>query len=95
MTTAVKATDNKHVPLCVENLTKRFRQGDETIEALKGVSLTVRRGEFVAVMGASGSGKSTLLHAVAGLTRADEGSIEVDGRNLSTMSDRRLTIFRR
>ncbi len=95
MTTPDNKNDNNRVPLRVENLTKRFRQGDAAIEALKGVSLTVRRGEFVAVMGASGSGKSTLLHAIAGLTRADEGCIEVDGQDISTMSDQRLTIFRR
>jgi ABC-type lipoprotein export system ATPase subunit len=50
----------------VERLTKRFRQGNTTIEALRDISLTVARGQFVAVMGASGSGKSTLLHVMAG-----------------------------
>ncbi len=82
-------------PLHVENLAKRFRQGATTVEALKGVSLTVERGQFVAVMGASGSGKSTLLHVMAGLTRPDEGRIFVDGVDLSSMSDRQLTLFRR
>jgi putative ABC transport system ATP-binding protein len=82
-------------PLSVEGLTKRFRQGNATIEALRSVRLTIDRGEFVAVMGASGSGKSTLLHVMAGLTRPDEGRILVDGHDLSTMSDRRLTHFRR
>lgn len=82
-------------PLCVERVTKRFRQGTTTIEALKDISLTVERGEFVAVMGASGSGKSTLLHVMAGLTRPDVGRILVDGDDLSAMSDRQLTLFRR
>lgn len=82
-------------PLRVEKVTKRFRQGYVTIDALKNVSLTIERGEFVAVMGASGSGKSTLLHVVAGLTRPDEGRVVVDGQDLSAMSDHQLTLFRR
>jgi len=83
------------LPLRVEHLTKRFRQGNTSIEALKDVRLAIDRGEFVAVMGASGSGKSTLLHVMAGLTRPDEGRVVVEGQDLSTMSDRQLTIFRR
>jgi putative ABC transport system ATP-binding protein len=82
-------------PLRVEGLTKRFRQGNATIEALKDVSLTIRPGEFVAVMGASGSGKSTLLHLMAGLTRPDAGRVVIEGRDLSEMSDYELTLFRR
>ena len=87
--------DGATPPLVAENVTKRFRQGTQVIEALRGVSLTAHRGEFVAVMGASGSGKSTLLHAMAGLTGIDNGSIQVDGQDLSTLSDGRLTRFRR
>jgi putative ABC transport system ATP-binding protein len=86
---------NAAPPLQVENLAKRFRQGATTVEALKNISLTVVRGQFVAVMGASGSGKSTLLHVMAGLTRPDEGRILVDGDDLSAMSDYQLTLFRR
>lgn len=82
-------------PLRVESLAKRFRQGSTTVEALKNISLTVERGQFVAVMGASGSGKSTLLHVMAGLTRPDEGRVLVDGDDLSAMSDYQLTLFRR
>lgn len=83
------------LPLRIEHLTKRFRQGAATVEALRDVSLDVAPGEFVAVMGASGSGKSTLLHVAAGLTTPDEGSIRVEGEDLAAMSDRRLTVFRR
>ncbi len=86
---------NEPAPLRVVHLAKRFGRGDNAVEALRGVSLTIRRGEFVAVMGASGSGKSTLLHVMAGLTLPDEGSVEVDGRNLAEMSDYERTLFRR
>jgi putative ABC transport system ATP-binding protein len=79
----------------VDGVTKRFRQGESVVEALKQVSLTVGEGEFLAVMGASGSGKSTLLHAVAGLTSLDEGRIIVDQTDLTSMSDGQLTKFRR
>jgi len=82
-------------PLVVERVTKRFRQGSSVVEALKGVTLQVEPGEFVAVMGASGSGKSTLLHAMAGLTRLDAGAVIVDGQDLSRLSDSKLTRFRR
>ncbi|MBN1396282.1 MAG: ABC transporter ATP-binding protein [Pirellulales bacterium] len=79
----------------VEGLTKRFRQGNSFIEALSNVDLTIRKGEFVAVMGASGSGKSTLLHVMAGLTRPTAGKVLVDGQDISAMSDYDLTLFRR
>ena len=82
-------------PLRVEQLGKNFRQGSSTVEALKDVRLSIERGEFVVVMGASGSGKSTLLHVMAGLTRPTAGTVAVDGRDLSAMSDYHLTLFRR
>ncbi|MBN2473112.1 MAG: ABC transporter ATP-binding protein [Pirellulales bacterium] len=89
------ASRSEAPPLRVEQLTKRFRQGSAVVDALRGVSLSVEQGEFVAVMGASGSGKSTLLHVIAGLTGPDEGRVLVDGADLCTMSDRQLTRFRR
>ncbi len=82
-------------PLCVEHLTKRFRQGNAVVEALKDVSLSIARGQFVAVMGASGSGKSTLLHVMAGLTRPDQGQVTIAGQPLAALSDYQLTLFRR
>lgn len=88
-------TGSATAPLCVEQLTKRFRQGNAVIEAVRNLSLTVQRGAFLAVMGASGSGKSTLLHLIAGMTRPDEGHVLVDGEDLSAMSDRQLSLFRR
>jgi len=66
-----------------------------SIDALKDVTLTIQRGEFVAVMGASGSGKSTLLHVMAGLMPPTSGSVHVGGENIAEMSDSRKTKFRR
>ena len=79
----------------VDGVTKRFQQGSSTVEAIRDVSLNIAGGEFVAIMGASGSGKSTLLHVMAGLTWPNAGKITIDGTELSTMSDSRLTRFRR
>ena len=84
-----------HPPLQAACVVKRFKQGAATVEALRGVDLTVNKGEFVAIMGASGSGKSTLLHVLAGLTSIDSGQIRVDGQDLATMGDSQLTRFRR
>jgi putative ABC transport system ATP-binding protein len=82
-------------PLVVDNVTKHFRQGDRSVSALAGISLEVRQGQFLAVMGASGSGKSTLLHLMAGLALADGGRVLVNGNDLGTMNDKKLTLFRR
>lgn len=76
-------------------LVKTFRQGNNAIAALRGINLTIQSGEFIAVMGASGSGKSTLLHLIAGLIRPTSGRVEVEGEDIATMSDRKLTQFRR
>ena len=82
-------------PLVVENVVKQFKQGQETVQALAGISLEVSAGQFVAVMGASGSGKSTLLHLMAGLAKPNAGRVLVNGQDLSVMTDRDLTLFRR
>jgi len=82
-------------PLVVENVKKRFRQGDADVQALAGVSLEVAQGQFLAIMGASGSGKSTLLHLMAGLAKSDEGRVCVNDVDLSTLNDKQLTLFRR
>lgn len=82
-------------PLVVENVSKSFRYAGNVIQVLKGVSFSLARGEFVAIMGPSGSGKSTLLHVIAGLTAPDSGRILVDGCETSKLSDYQMTIFRR
>jgi putative ABC transport system ATP-binding protein len=82
-------------PLVVDKVTKQFRQGDRSVTALASISLEVRQGQFLAIMGASGSGKSTLLHLMAGLTHPDSGVIRVNGSDLTGMNDRELTLFRR
>src|SRR2546421_5166891 len=81
-------------PLVVEQAVKHFRQGQASVQALAGVTLSVQQGQFLAIMGASGSGKSTLLHLMAGLAKPDSGSVKVNGQDLSAMTDRELTLFR-
>src|SRR4051812_15758488 len=79
----------------VTNLHKTYRQGQRTVEALRGVDLSIEEGGFVAIMGASGSGKSTLLHLCAALDRFEKGSIEVAGQRLEALTESQLTQFRR
>jgi putative ABC transport system ATP-binding protein len=75
-------------------LKKTYKMGKTEVKALRGVDLTVSPGEFVAVMGVSGSGKSTLLHLLGALDRPTEGSIKIDGVNLSTLKDSQLADIR-
>lgn len=76
-------------------LTKTYGEGEGRVRALDGVDLDIARGEFTAIMGPSGSGKSTLLHTIAGLDTVDEGSILLDGTDLTRLSDTDLTLLRR
>ena len=78
-----------------KELRKEYGSGETLVKALDGVSLSVEKGEFLAVVGTSGSGKSTLLHMLGGLDKPDSGSVSVDGCELSEMTDEELTIFRR
>ena len=81
--------------LKTRNLCKTYGSGETAVKALDGVNLAVEQGEFVAIVGTSGSGKSTLLHMLGGLDRPTSGSVTVDGRELSSLKDEALTVFRR
>lgn len=81
--------------LQAQNLTKTYRIGTVDVSALRGVSLDVEEGEFVAIMGPSGCGKSTLLHLLGGLLQPTSGEIKIDGENLSQASDAERTDIRR
>lgn len=79
----------------VKNLYKTFGSGDTKVEALKNVSFSVSKGEFVAVVGESGSGKSTLLNAIGALDTPTSGKVFIDGKDIFSMKEEQLTIFRR
>ncbi|MDW8800287.1 ABC transporter ATP-binding protein [Clostridium sp. A1-XYC3] len=79
----------------VKNLNKTYGSGENKVEALKNVNLSVNKGEFVAIVGASGSGKSTLLHLLGGLDKPTTGSIIIDGENIYDYKEEKLAIFRR
>ena len=78
-----------------ENLKKIYGSGETEVRALDGVSLSVNRGEFAAVVGSSGSGKTTLLHMLGGLDKPTSGQVRIDGRELSSLTNDELAIFRR
>jgi putative ABC transport system ATP-binding protein len=95
---AVEMTDDRvlrdrlEAIVSARNLARRYGSGDTAVDALRGVSLD---GELVAVMGPSGSGKSTLMHLLAGLDQPTEGTVEIAGHDITTMSDTELTKLRR
>lgn len=78
--------------LKTENLTKIY---NDQVRALNGVSISIERGEFVAVMGSSGSGKSTLLHILGGVDRPTSGTVYIDGEDISALKEKDLALFRR
>lgn len=77
-----------------EDVRRHYRMGESLIRAVDGVTLEVRSGDFVALLGTSGSGKSSLLNLIAGLDRPTSGSVEVEGRDLSAMSRQELSKYR-
>jgi lipoprotein-releasing system ATP-binding protein len=86
--------DKSHVILKAAGVRKSYRMGATRVEVLRGVDLTVREGEFIAIVGASGSGKSTLLHILGGLDRPDKGVVQFDGRDLNRIGARELNRYR-
>lgn len=79
----------------IENLTKVYGKGENEVKALDDVSLTVSSGEFVAIIGPSGSGKSTLLHMIGGVDNKTSGKISINGVDISSLKDEKLSQFRR
>src|SRR5581483_292750 len=77
------------------DVARRYGAGDTAVDALRGVSLEVQRGQLTTVMGPSGSGKSTLMHILAGLDRPTTGSVTIDGTEITTLDDTALTKLRR
>ena len=81
--------------LRTEKLKKIYKQNEIVVKALEDVTISVKQGEFVAIVGTSGSGKSTLLHLLGGLDRPTDGKVFVDGKDIFSLKDEELTIFRR
>ena len=81
--------------LKVENLNKIYGKGDNQVKAVDNVSFSVEKGEFVAIIGASGSGKSTLLHLIGGVDRPTSGKVFIEGKDIYSLNDDNLAIFRR
>ena len=79
----------------IRHLKKYFQDGPQVVKALDGIDLSIEKGKFTAIVGASGSGKTTLLNTIAGLYQPTEGTVIVDGLDLSQMDEEQLTVFRR
>lgn len=81
--------------LKIENITKKYANGDKELYALDDVSFTVNQGEFIAIVGPSGSGKSTLLHMIGGIDKPTNGKVYINGTDISSLKPDKMTIFRR
>ena len=79
----------------LEHVTKIYGEGDTRVWGLDDVSITIDKGEIVSIVGASGSGKSTLLHVMGGVDTPNSGNVIVDGRDITTLSDEEMSVFRR
>ena len=99
-TTLARATDGMETRddapvVTATELTRRYGEGETAVDALRGVSLHVARGNLTAIMGPSGSGKSTLMHILAGLDRPTSGAVSIEGNDITTLDDNALTKIRR
>ena len=81
--------------LYTENLSKHYGKGESLVRALDNVDLEINEGEFVAIIGKSGSGKSTLLHMIGGLDIPTSGKVYIDNKNIFTLKEEELAVFRR
>lgn len=79
----------------IQNIKKHYGEGDSRVEVLKGINLSIEKGEFCVLLGPSGSGKSTLLNIMGGIDQADEGSILINQEKIADMNEKRLTEYRR
>src|SRR5215212_1224069 len=94
-TPAPTATGTQSPAVAARDVLRRYGEADYAVDALRGVSLAVPSGQFAAIMGPSGSGKSTLMHILAGLDQPTAGAVEIGGEEITTMSDKELTLLRR
>lgn len=81
--------------VCLKNIIKKYRSGEEEIAALGGISAQIRTGEFTVILGPSGSGKSTMLNMLGGMDRPSSGEILINGQDISQLSEKKLTDYRR
>ena len=81
--------------LDVQDLCKTYGKGEAAVQALRHATFSVRKGEFIAIIGESGSGKSTLLNVVGALDKATSGKVWIDGQDIFSMPEKKLTVFRR
>ena len=81
--------------LRVENLSKSYGKGEAKVDALKNINLSIKKGEFVAIVGPSGSGKSTLLHLLGGVDKPTSGNVFINDINIYDLKEKDLAIFRR
>ena len=79
----------------ITGIRKSFGAGDSRVEVLKGIDLSIEKGEFCVLLGPSGSGKSTLLNIIGGIDTPDSGDISIRGEKMADMNERRLTLYRR
>ena len=81
--------------ISIRNLVKTYPRGSETVEAIRGIDLDIKKGDFVVILGPSGGGKSTLLHLIGGIDHPTSGSVAINGFSLEKASEESLTLFRR